>query len=88
MSAWKKLESGLFISLKFSDFKTAFKFMGQVAELAETANHHPHWINVYDRVDITLNTHDAGGRITDQDRSLAKQIDQVLQGFDFQVISS
>jgi pterin-4a-carbinolamine dehydratase len=47
--------------LTFADFKAAWKFMNGVAEYADAADHHPEWFNVYNRVDITLSTHDAGG---------------------------
>ena len=50
-------------SFAFADFVQAFGFMGKVALLAEKQDHHPEWRNVYNRVDITLTTHDAGGQI-------------------------
>ena len=59
---------------KFRDFVEAFGFMTQVALLAERADHHPEWFNVYNQVDILLTTHDAGG-LSSRDISLAKQID-------------
>ncbi len=61
-------------SFKFRDFVEAFGFMTQVALLAERADHHPEWFNVYNRVDILLTTHDADG-LSSRDVSLAKQID-------------
>jgi 4a-hydroxytetrahydrobiopterin dehydratase len=61
----------------FKDFIEAFGFMSQVALLAETMNHHPEWSNVYNRVEIFLTTHDAGG-ITERDFALADRIDQLL----------
>ena len=61
----------------FKDFIAAFGFMSQVALLAETMNHHPEWSNVYNRVEIFLTTHDAGG-ITERDFTLADRIDQLL----------
>jgi len=48
-------------SIKFKDFSTAWGFMNRVALAAEAADHHPEWFNVYNRVDIVLSTHDAGG---------------------------
>ncbi len=61
----------------FRDFVEAFGFMGSVALLAERANHHPDWSNVYNRVTIELTTHDAGG-LTASDFALAGEIDQLL----------
>lgn len=58
----------------FSDFATAWGFMTHVALLAEKADHHPEWSNVYNRVDILLTTHDAGGLST-RDVALARAID-------------
>jgi 4a-hydroxytetrahydrobiopterin dehydratase len=66
--------------IAFRDFRQAFAFMTQVALLAEKLDHHPEWCNVYNRVDMVLTTHDAGG-VTSKDIHLAQQIDQVLLGF-------
>ena len=63
-------------SFKFADFNAAFAFMARVALAAEKADHHPEWFNVYNRVDITLSTHDAGG-LSERDVALAKFIDSV-----------
>lgn len=60
--------------LRFSGFGEAFAFMTRVALLAEKMDHHPEWSNVYDRVEIVLSTHDAGG-LTSLDIALAKAID-------------
>ena len=65
------------MKLVFKDFVAAFEFMSKVALLAEAARHHPEWSNVYNRVEIDLTTHDAGG-ITEQDFDLAAKIDRVL----------
>ncbi len=62
---------------KFKDFSEAFGFMARVALLAQAADHHPEWSNVYNRVRITLSTHSAGG-LTEKDVGLAEQIDQLL----------
>ncbi|WP_419825455.1 4a-hydroxytetrahydrobiopterin dehydratase [Sphingomonas sp.] len=61
-------------SFRFSGFAEAFAFMTRVAILAEKADHHPEWSNVYDRVDILLTTHDAGG-LSSRDVTLARAID-------------
>jgi len=60
-------------ALKFADFNAAFAFMTRVALKAETMDHHPEWSNVYNRVDILLTTHDAGG-VTELDLTLARFI--------------
>lgn len=65
-------------SFRFADFKAAFGFMAQVALAAERADHHPEWFNVWNRVDITLATHDAGG-LTRRDVDLATAIDAIAK---------
>lgn len=62
---------------RFRDFSEAFGFMTRVALKAEAAGHHPEWSNVYNKVTITLTTHDAGG-LTEKDVALAEAIDQLL----------
>jgi 4a-hydroxytetrahydrobiopterin dehydratase len=63
-------------TLKFADFSAAFGFMTRVALAAEKLDHHPEWLNVWNRVEITLSTHDAGG-LTQRDVELAKIIDRM-----------
>lgn len=77
LSEWQAVEGGDAItrSLRFKDFNQAFGFMSRVAMMAEKLDHHPEWFNVYDRVEITLSTHDAGG-LTELDVRLARFIDQ------------
>jgi 4a-hydroxytetrahydrobiopterin dehydratase len=65
---------GIRRTFRFSDFAEAFGFMTRVAILAEKADHHPEWFNVYNRVEILLTTHDAGG-LSERDISLATAID-------------
>ena len=62
-------------TFKFKDFNAAFSFMTRVALLAEKMDHHPEWFNVYNRVDVKLNTHDAGG-LTALDFKMAGKMDE------------
>ena len=75
---WKEENNELKKTFVFKNFVDAFAFMTKVAFLAEQANHHPNWKNVYNTVEITLNTHDVGNIVTDKDRALAKDIDALL----------
>ena len=63
-------------SYRFKDFNSAFGFMCRAALIAEKMDHHPEWSNVYNRVDVTLTTHDAGG-LTDLDTQLAAAMDAI-----------
>lgn len=65
---------------RFGDFKAAFAFMTEVAEAAEELDHHPEWSNVYNRVEIVLTTHDAGG-LTGLDIELARRIEAAAKRF-------
>ncbi len=73
---WTLSEDGLAITrqFRFADFRQAFAFMAHVALAAERADHHPEWSNVYNRVDVRLTTHDAGG-LTERDFALAAVAD-------------
>ncbi len=66
-------------TFKFADFNEAWGFMSRVALAAEKADHHPEWFNVYNRVEITLTTHDADG-VSERDVALAAQIDAAAAG--------
>ena len=63
-------------TFRFTDFNAAFGFMSRVALLAERMDHHPEWLNVYNRVEVTLATHDAGG-VTERDARMAKFMDEI-----------
>ena len=76
---WALARNGAAIGRRFTfaDFSAAWAFMSRVALLAETHDHHPEWSNVYNRVDIALTTHDAGG-LSARDARLAAAIDALL----------
>ena len=77
---WKEEKNQLNRSFQFTNFIEAFGFMSQVALVSEKMNHHPNWSNVYNKVDITLCTHDADNTITEKDRKLANEIDKIFKG--------
>ena len=73
---WKKESGKLIKSFKFNDFKEALEFINDVGQIAESLNHHPKFINVYNSVEIQLWTHDQNS-ITDLDYNLAREIDKL-----------
>ena len=81
LPAWKLVEGrdAITRSFRFKDFSEAWGFMARVAVLAEAQDHHPEWFNVWNRVEITLSTHDAGG-LSARDVRLAQAIDGLLPG--------
>ena len=79
LKGWSGDGHGLRRKLVFQDFRAAMKFMQACIEGIEQRNHHPTWCNTYNSVDIQLNTHDAGNRVTEKDLDLAEFIDSVLR---------
>jgi 4a-hydroxytetrahydrobiopterin dehydratase len=77
VAGWENTGDHLHREFEFGDFVEAFGFMSRVALLAEKANHHPEWSNVWNKVSIELTSHDAGG-LTDRDRDLAEAINQLV----------
>ncbi|MBL0054244.1 MAG: 4a-hydroxytetrahydrobiopterin dehydratase [Bacteroidetes bacterium] len=75
---WEEKNNQLCRTFTFDNFSQAFAFMTRVAMIAEQMNHHPYWINVYNRIEIFLNTHDAGNTVTEKDHKLAKKIDALV----------
>ncbi len=73
---WRLDQDKLHRLFEFGDFVEAFGFMSRIALLAEKMDHHPEWSNVYNRVEVRLTTHDAGG-ITDLDFELADHMDRL-----------
>jgi 4a-hydroxytetrahydrobiopterin dehydratase len=76
LSNWREVQGRDAINRKFEfkNFKEAFAFMTRTALLAEKMDHHPEWFNVYNKVEVTLSTHDAGG-VTENDVKMAKAMD-------------
>ena len=74
LTGWTFNRNALAKEFKCGSFKEALSFMVRVGFEAEAMGHHPEWTNVYDRIAIRLNTHDAGGKVTAKDVALAKKI--------------
>ncbi len=77
LSGWNYENNALVRTFQFGTFREAMGFMVRVAFEAEGMNHHPDWSNVYNKVVIRLNTHDAGGKVTANDVELAKRIQKI-----------
>jgi len=80
LAGWREVESrdAITKSFQFADFSEAFGWMTRVALEAEKSNHHPEWCNVWNRVDVTLATHEAGG-LTGRDIALAAVMDSLAK---------
>ena len=78
LPGWSVLPTrdALYREFIFQDFQEAFRFMSQVAVVAEDMNHHPEWFNVWNKVQVTLSTHDSGG-LTERDISLAHTMNRI-----------
>ena len=77
LPTWKVLRDrpAIYKTYRFQDFKSAWQFMNLVAKVADERDHHPEWFNIYNKVDVTLSTHDAGG-VTEKDILLATFMDK------------
>lgn len=75
---WSEKDNTLYRKFVFKDFSEAFGFMVRVAIEAQCMDHHPLWQNVYNKVEITLSTHDAGNIVTEKDINLAQRINSLL----------
>jgi 4a-hydroxytetrahydrobiopterin dehydratase len=74
---WTCEREALAKTFEFGSFREAMSFMVRAGFEAEAMNHHPEWTNVYNRVAVRLNTHDAGGKVTAKDVELAKRLQKV-----------
>lgn len=77
LPGWNLEKDALGKTFRFRSFREAMSFMIRVGFEAEAMDHHPEWTNVYDRVVIRLNTHDAGGKVTAKDVTLAQKIQAI-----------
>ncbi|MBK6339792.1 MAG: 4a-hydroxytetrahydrobiopterin dehydratase [Bacteroidetes bacterium] len=75
---WAESNNKLFKKFVFTDFTASIAFINKIALLAEKENHHPEIYNIYNIVEIRLQTHDAGNKITEKDRNLAAEIDKLI----------
>ena len=78
---WIAEDNKLKRTFTFKDFSAAFSFMTRVAFVAEKMNHHPEWSNVWNKVEIKLSTHDAGDKVTENDKKLADAIDKIYDDY-------
>lgn len=78
LDGWSAVDGreAIYKEFTYKDFEEAFNAMSKIAEKAEQMNHHPEWFNVYNRLNVTLATHDANG-VTSYDLELARYIDEV-----------
>ena len=76
---WEEKNNSLYRKFQFKNFSEAFAFMTRVALEAEKMDHHPEWSNVWNRIDVTLTTHDESG-VTDRDVKLAQRMDAIASG--------
>jgi 4a-hydroxytetrahydrobiopterin dehydratase len=75
LPGWSGDQKGISRMWRFNDFRTAINFMHNAAPAIDSANHHPEWTNVYNRVSVLLRTHDAGDCVTELDITLAQLLD-------------
>ena len=80
---WIEENNKLTAEFTFEDFSQAWAFMTEVAILAERKNHHPNWSNVWNRVTITLTTHDEGNIVTEKDRKMADSINKIYERYQY-----
>ncbi|GAA4279045.1 4a-hydroxytetrahydrobiopterin dehydratase [Aquimarina mytili] len=79
IDGWEYNDNAIHTTFEFSDFKDAFSVMTRIAFEAELQQHHPDWTNVYNKLQISLSTHDVGG-VTENDFKLAKTIEDIIEG--------
>lgn len=78
LKGWSFAKDAIYTSFEFADFKDAFTVMTRIAFEAEALQHHPNWGNVYNKLEISLSTHDADG-VTEKDFKLARAIEKIVE---------
>ena len=78
LEGWRHENDALCRDFVFDDFVRAFSFMTRVALFAEKMDHHPNWVNIYNRVSIQLTSHDAGNTVSSKDIGLAEMINEIM----------
>jgi 4a-hydroxytetrahydrobiopterin dehydratase len=79
LTMWTEENNQLKKTFVFKNFTEAFAFMTRVAFIAEKMEHHPEWTNIYNKVFISLSTHDAGNKVTEKDQKMAAAIDKLVR---------
>jgi len=77
LEGWRFERDALAKTFKFGSFREAISFMVRAGFEAEEMNHHPEWTNVYNKVEVRLNTHDVGGKVTGKDVELAGRLEKI-----------
>jgi 4a-hydroxytetrahydrobiopterin dehydratase len=77
MNLWKEENQVLIKTFTFATFEDAMSFMQQASTYISKIDHHPTWTNTYNRLEVRLTTHDAGNKVTEKDRNLAKYLDEI-----------
>jgi 4a-hydroxytetrahydrobiopterin dehydratase len=78
---WQDENNSLYKKFEFKDFKEAFEFMNEVAKVAEEQQHHPKWLNEWNKVEVWLSTHEEDSKVTDKDRKLSQLIDKIYEEY-------
>lgn len=79
MNLWKEENQVLIRTFTFATFEDAMQFMQDATPFISKTDHHPTWSNTYNRVEVKLTTHDAGNKVTEKDRELAKYLDKLVE---------
>jgi 4a-hydroxytetrahydrobiopterin dehydratase len=79
MNSWKLTNQSLEKTFEFSTFEEAMQFMQDATPFISKTDHHPTWSNTYNRVHVTITTHDAGNRVTEKDHALATYLDELFK---------